>query len=128
MTRIALFRVVESIRRFSGERRGAASAAGKAVSRTHRRRPDAHPAKLTMLRGLSGAAMRVENYFVADIAAGRVGAEQTPPKREFLPLPAYVLGLAGWPGKLRHFIARFCAHLSAIQCKSLILQTVVLVK
>src|ERR1700690_3561241 len=31
----------------------------------------------------SGAPIRAENYFRADIAAGRVGAEQIPPKREF---------------------------------------------
>ena len=42
-----------------------------------------HTGQLAMLRRLSGAAMRAENYFAADIATGRVGAEQTPPKREF---------------------------------------------
>jgi hypothetical protein len=36
-----------------------------------------------MLRRLSGAAMKSENYFRADIASGRVGAVQTPPRREF---------------------------------------------
>jgi hypothetical protein len=42
-----------------------------------------HIGQLTMLRRLSGAVMRSENYFQADIAAGRVGAEQTSPRREF---------------------------------------------
>jgi hypothetical protein len=42
-----------------------------------------HVGQLTMLRRLSGAAMRSENYFRAEIAAGRVGAEQAPPRREF---------------------------------------------
>ena len=36
-----------------------------------------------MMRRLAGAAIKGENYFVADIAAGRVGADQAAPKREF---------------------------------------------
>jgi len=36
-----------------------------------------------MLRRLSGAPIKGENYFVADIAVGRVGAEQAAPKKEF---------------------------------------------
>lgn len=42
-----------------------------------------HVGQLTMLRRLAGEPMRSENYYRADIAAGRVGAEQTAPKREF---------------------------------------------
>ena len=42
-----------------------------------------HVGQLTMLRRLAGERMRSENYYRADIAAGRVGAEQTAPKREF---------------------------------------------
>jgi hypothetical protein len=42
-----------------------------------------HVGQLTMLRRLSGGPMKSENYYRADIAAGRVGVEQTPPKREF---------------------------------------------
>jgi hypothetical protein len=42
-----------------------------------------HAGQIVMLRRLAGAPMRSENYFKADIAAGRVGAEQTPPTREF---------------------------------------------
>lgn len=42
-----------------------------------------HVGQLTMLRRLSGGAMKSENYYRADIVAGRVGSEQTPPKREF---------------------------------------------
>jgi hypothetical protein len=42
-----------------------------------------HIGQLTMLRRLAGERMRSENYFRADIAAGRVGAEQTAPRREF---------------------------------------------
>jgi hypothetical protein len=42
-----------------------------------------HVGQLAMLRRLSGAKMRSENYSRAEIVAGRVGAEQTPPKREF---------------------------------------------
>jgi hypothetical protein len=36
-----------------------------------------------MLRRLAGSPVRGENYFVAEIAAGRVGPEQAPPRREF---------------------------------------------
>jgi hypothetical protein len=42
-----------------------------------------HIGQLTMLRRLSGATMKSENYFRAEIVAGRVGAEQTVPRREF---------------------------------------------
>jgi hypothetical protein len=43
----------------------------------------AHTGQLAMLRRMSGAPMKSENYFAADVAAGRVGREQTAPKREF---------------------------------------------
>jgi hypothetical protein len=43
----------------------------------------AHVGQLAMLRRLAGAKMKSENYSRADIVAGRVGAEQTPPGREF---------------------------------------------
>jgi hypothetical protein len=42
-----------------------------------------HVGQLAMLRRLSGTVMRSENYFRADIVAGRVGAQQTAPRREF---------------------------------------------
>jgi hypothetical protein len=42
-----------------------------------------HTGQLTMLRRMSGAPMKSENYFAADVSAGRVGREQTPAKREF---------------------------------------------
>ena len=42
-----------------------------------------HVGQITMLRRLSGAPMRSENYYKAYIAPGRVGADQTPPRREF---------------------------------------------
>jgi len=42
-----------------------------------------HTGQLTMLRRLAGAPIRAENYFKADIVAGRVGSEQTAPAREF---------------------------------------------
>lgn len=42
-----------------------------------------HVGQLTMLRRLAGERMRSENYYRADIVAGRVGAEQTAPRREF---------------------------------------------
>jgi hypothetical protein len=36
-----------------------------------------------MLRRLAGAPVKGENYFKAEIQAGRVGPEQMPPRREF---------------------------------------------
>jgi len=42
-----------------------------------------HVGQLTMLRRLAGAPIRGENYSKADISAGRVGLDQTPPRREF---------------------------------------------
>ena len=42
-----------------------------------------HVGQLAMLRTLAGCKMRGENYFKADIAAGRVGSEQSAPKVEF---------------------------------------------
>jgi hypothetical protein len=36
-----------------------------------------------MMRRLAGAPIRGENYAVADIVTGRVGAEQAAPRREF---------------------------------------------
>ncbi len=43
----------------------------------------AHVGQLAMLRRLAGTRMKSENYSRADIVAGRVGAEQTPARREF---------------------------------------------
>jgi hypothetical protein len=42
-----------------------------------------HVGQLAMLRRLAGSPVRGENYFIADIAAGRVGPEQSAPRREF---------------------------------------------
>jgi len=42
-----------------------------------------HVGQLAMMRRLAGAKMKSENYARADIVAGRVGADQTAPKREF---------------------------------------------
>src|SRR5262245_27110451 len=42
-----------------------------------------HVGQLAMLRRLAGAKMKSENYARADIVAGRVGAEQPAPRREF---------------------------------------------
>jgi hypothetical protein len=42
-----------------------------------------HAGQLAMLRRISGNPMRGENYFKADIAAGRIGPEQAVPRREF---------------------------------------------
>lgn len=42
-----------------------------------------HVGQIAILRRISGAPIRGENYYAADIVAGRVGAEQSAPKREF---------------------------------------------
>ncbi len=42
-----------------------------------------HVGQIAMLRRLAGKPMRGENYFKADIRAGRVGAEQSAPGFEF---------------------------------------------
>jgi hypothetical protein len=42
-----------------------------------------HTGQIALLRRLAGSPVRGENYFVADIAAGRVGAEQAAAKLEF---------------------------------------------
>lgn len=43
----------------------------------------AHVGQLALMRRLAAAPIKAENYFVADIKAGRVGPDQAPPKREF---------------------------------------------
>jgi hypothetical protein len=40
-----------------------------------------HVGQLAMLRRLAGASIAMENYFVAEVVVGRVGPEQTEPKR-----------------------------------------------
>jgi hypothetical protein len=42
-----------------------------------------HVGQIAMLRRMSGAPMKGENYYVADIAVGRVGTDQAPPRKEF---------------------------------------------
>ena len=42
-----------------------------------------HVGQIAMLRRLAGTTMRGENYFKADIATGKVGADQSAPRREF---------------------------------------------
>jgi len=42
-----------------------------------------HVGQIALLRRMAGAPIRGENYFVADITSGRVGSEQTAPKKEF---------------------------------------------
>jgi hypothetical protein len=42
-----------------------------------------HVGQINMLRRLAGSQVRGENYFKADITAGRVGHEQTAPRMEF---------------------------------------------
>jgi hypothetical protein len=42
-----------------------------------------HIGQISMLRRIAGSPVRAENFSRADIAAGRVGPEQTHPKHEF---------------------------------------------
>ena len=42
-----------------------------------------HVGQLALLRRLAGIPLRAESYFVADIATGKVGAEQSSPRFEF---------------------------------------------
>ena len=42
-----------------------------------------HVGQLAMMRRLAGVPIKGENYYVAEIAEGRVGREQAPPRREF---------------------------------------------
>ena len=42
-----------------------------------------HIGQIAMLRRLAGSPVKGENYFNADIALGRVGPEQSAPRREF---------------------------------------------
>jgi hypothetical protein len=42
-----------------------------------------HIGQLSTLRRVSGSPVRSENFFQAEIAVGKVGPEQSPPKFEF---------------------------------------------
>lgn len=42
-----------------------------------------HVGQINMLRRLAGVPIKGENYFVAEIVPGRVGAEQAAPRKEF---------------------------------------------
>jgi hypothetical protein len=42
-----------------------------------------HVGQIVILRRLAREPVKSENYYKAEIVIGRVGAEQTPPKREF---------------------------------------------
>jgi hypothetical protein len=42
-----------------------------------------HVGQLAMLRRMAGCPIRGENYFGAEITAGRVGADQAAPRKEF---------------------------------------------
>lgn len=43
----------------------------------------AHTGQIAMLRRMAGYPVRGENYYVAEIVAGRLGPNQADPKREF---------------------------------------------
>jgi hypothetical protein len=42
-----------------------------------------HVGQIAMLRRMAGCPIRGENYFVAEVAAGRVGSQQADPRVEF---------------------------------------------
>jgi hypothetical protein len=42
-----------------------------------------HVGQIAMLRRMAGCPIRGENYYVAEVTAGRVGSQQAPPRIEF---------------------------------------------
>ena len=42
-----------------------------------------HVGQIAMLRRMAGVPMKGENYFVAEMTVGRVGADQATPRKEF---------------------------------------------
>lgn len=42
-----------------------------------------HVGQIAMMRRMAGSPVKGENYFVADVSAGRVGSQQAAPKKEF---------------------------------------------
>ena len=58
-----------------------------------------HLGQIATRRRLAGAPVRGENYFVAEIAIGRVGLEQAPPVREAAVVPVQRGAVAGEPGR-----------------------------
>jgi hypothetical protein len=42
-----------------------------------------HVGQLAMLRRLAGCPIKGENYFKAEVVAGRVGPDQSAPRRQF---------------------------------------------
>ena len=42
-----------------------------------------HIGQIAMLRRMAGVPLKGEDYFVAEITIGRVGADQAPPRKEF---------------------------------------------
>ena len=42
-----------------------------------------HVGQIAVMRRMAGSPVKGENYFVADISAGRVGPQQIAPKQEF---------------------------------------------
>ena len=78
-------RFFEALRRFDG-RLGAAEALGCPPEKLFQGPvADAltHVGQIAMLRRLAGEPVKGENYQRAEIEAGRVGAEQAAPRREF---------------------------------------------
>jgi hypothetical protein len=78
-------RVFESIARFDAYMASDAPLAAPAERLLQGPLADAltHVGQLAMLRRLAGAPIRGENYYVAEIAIGRVGLEQSNARREF---------------------------------------------
>lgn len=78
-------RYFDALARFDAALAGAAPLGSKAERLFQGPVADAltHIGQLALMRRLAGAPVRGENYFKAEIAAGRVGVEQAPPQREF---------------------------------------------
>ncbi|HEV3141057.1 MAG TPA: hypothetical protein VGY57_11100 [Vicinamibacterales bacterium] len=78
-------RFFETLERFDGYLRSDAPLAVSAERLFQGPIADAltHVGQIAMLRRLAAAPIRAENYYKADIVAGRVGSEQSAPKMEF---------------------------------------------
>ena len=68
---------------FTPERKAVLDALGNTLRTKNDADALTHVGQLTMLRRMFGAPVRGENYLKADIVMGRVGPEQSAPRREF---------------------------------------------
>ena len=77
-----IFHGAQEVRQLPGFQRAGAGSGGKFFQGPV---ADAlsHIGQIAILRRMARAPVKGENYYVAEIEAGRVGADQVKPKREF---------------------------------------------